>query len=128
MPHLIEGPVQGHITEDRKKKNLSTGGSRTHALSVMRGALYLCATTAANYFTVLQCETCPRGCATHIRIPSLRRDLLEQVEAIAVVGQHQQQQQQQHQQQREVQGLHVQYQDQVEHQFQTQGWSTWAAL
>ena len=53
MPHIIEGPVQGHITEDRKKKNLSTGGSRTHALSVMRGALYLCATTAANYFTVL---------------------------------------------------------------------------
>ena len=46
MLHLLVGPVYGHITENESKNQPSTRGNRTRDLSVTRGVLYRCATTA----------------------------------------------------------------------------------
>ena len=46
MLHLLVGPVCGHITENGSKNKPCTRGNRTRDLSVTRGVLYRCATTA----------------------------------------------------------------------------------
>ena len=55
MLHLLEGPVLGHITDERRR---ASGGKQTHDLSVAWHVLNRCATTA-----VLQ-PLCYNRCAT----------------------------------------------------------------
>ena len=58
MLYLLEGPVKGHITEDRKiKKAKHVAGIEPICSLLLRGALYRCATTAAPLGCLIQNST-----------------------------------------------------------------------
>ena len=47
MMHLLEGPVYGHITKDRRRKKSQDPAGIEHTTSVTRCALTHCSATAA---------------------------------------------------------------------------------
>ena len=82
MFHLLEGPaLRKHYWDDReeKKKRPAPGGIQTHDLSVMRRALYRCATTPA----LLQL---PNNPSYHFSLEVVAVDVADVVEAEEVVA------------------------------------------